>query len=578
MENLLMTLLSDESQRFFIISIVAVVVLAITLIIVVSASRVRFFKHQLHDIKNINTKKNEEVDRLEREKKAIKINNDILEEKMKQFGDIQLELESKDKIIIELQERVMDLEDIEQLHLDTIKSNREELEDLKFKFKGLQKRNEILVEEKNRFKRDNTDIISKFKDQEKIIFEKSMIQSNDKVRREFEEIARGVIEKNQQLFEKIEKNPISPSILTFAEKFTLYQKNILDIYSNKRDFNDTMLSTVEIFQNIERDIKILLDSAIEKDSLKYFGKRVTEYIIKHSTIEKAYIESSDLLNISLPDGKSITIDANISIELYLSTTTIENRIELERVTKSYIEHINNNIEDISSKIDQQGYCLMLIPIKDALDFALKQDSNLYDKSLKKRVIIVDPTLLLILVESISASWRDRDLYTATTSMSMDTEEFFDTFSSYGDEIVNLSKQLRMVQDSMPIADTDNQKRGEKMSQVTVWHNPRCSKSREAMKLLDENNIESNVVKYLNEELTVDRLKELLSQLGIEPRELMRTKEAIYRELNLKDESDPEKLIEAMVKHPKLIERPIVIKDNKAVIGRPIERVIELLEL
>ena len=116
-----------------------------------------------------------------------------------------------------------------------------------------------------------------------------------------------------------------------------------------------------------------------------------------------------------------------------------------------------------------------------------------------------------------------------------------------------------------------------MSQITVWHNPRCSKSRETMKLLDERGVESRVVKYLDEELTVDRVKELLSQLGLEPRELMRTKEAIYRELKLKDESDPERLIEAMVEHPKLIERPIVIKDGKAVIGRPIERVVELLE-
>ena len=117
-----------------------------------------------------------------------------------------------------------------------------------------------------------------------------------------------------------------------------------------------------------------------------------------------------------------------------------------------------------------------------------------------------------------------------------------------------------------------------MSKITVWHNPRCSKSREAKQLLDEKNVEHTVVKYLDEELTVDRVKELLDQLGLEPRELMRTKEAIYKELNLKDENNTDKLIKAMVNYPKLIERPIVIKDGKAVIGRPIEKVVELLEL
>jgi arsenate reductase len=116
-----------------------------------------------------------------------------------------------------------------------------------------------------------------------------------------------------------------------------------------------------------------------------------------------------------------------------------------------------------------------------------------------------------------------------------------------------------------------------MKSITIWHNPKCSKSREAMKLLEERDIEIDVVKYLDSKLSTEKMRELLSMLNIEPRELMRTKEAIYRELNLKDESDPQKLIEAMVEYPKLIERPIVIRDNKAVIGRPIERVIELIK-
>ncbi|MEA3492097.1 MAG: arsenate reductase (glutaredoxin) [Campylobacterota bacterium] len=115
-----------------------------------------------------------------------------------------------------------------------------------------------------------------------------------------------------------------------------------------------------------------------------------------------------------------------------------------------------------------------------------------------------------------------------------------------------------------------------MKRVTVWHNPRCSKSRAVMTLLEESGVEIEVVKYLDESLSVERVGKLLDQLGLEPRALMRTKEQIYRELNLKDESDPQKLIEAMAANPKLIERPIVIRDGKAVVGRPIENVIELI--
>ncbi|RUM70536.1 MAG: arsenate reductase (glutaredoxin) [Sulfurovum sp.] len=116
-----------------------------------------------------------------------------------------------------------------------------------------------------------------------------------------------------------------------------------------------------------------------------------------------------------------------------------------------------------------------------------------------------------------------------------------------------------------------------MNTITLWHNPRCSKSRDSFKLLEEKGIEAKVVKYLEDVPTIDELKTVLTMLGMSSaRELMRTKEAVYGELNLKDETSEEKLIEAMVNNPKLIERPIVIKGNKAVIGRPIEKVIELL--
>ncbi len=117
-----------------------------------------------------------------------------------------------------------------------------------------------------------------------------------------------------------------------------------------------------------------------------------------------------------------------------------------------------------------------------------------------------------------------------------------------------------------------------MSTIQIWHNPRCSKSREALKVLEENGVEAEVVKYLDVPHTKEEIKKLLKMLGLQSaRELMRTKEAIYKELGLKEVEDEEKLIEAMVEHPRLIERPIVIKDGKAVIGRPVEKVVELVK-
>ncbi len=115
-----------------------------------------------------------------------------------------------------------------------------------------------------------------------------------------------------------------------------------------------------------------------------------------------------------------------------------------------------------------------------------------------------------------------------------------------------------------------------MQNVKIWHNPRCSKSRAAAALLEEKGVEAEVIKYLETPPTKEELKEMLKMLGISARELMRTKEDVYKELQLKEVNDEEKLIDAMVSNPKLIERPIVIKDGKAAIGRPIENIIELL--
>ncbi|WP_018690871.1 arsenate reductase (glutaredoxin) [Algicola sagamiensis] len=113
--------------------------------------------------------------------------------------------------------------------------------------------------------------------------------------------------------------------------------------------------------------------------------------------------------------------------------------------------------------------------------------------------------------------------------------------------------------------------------VTIYHNPRCSKSRETLALLQEKGINPQVVEYLKEPPSADIIATLLTQLGFtSARQLMRTKETIYKELNLSQESDEDKLRQAMSNHPKLIERPIVIRNERARLGRPPEQVLEIL--
>ncbi len=116
-----------------------------------------------------------------------------------------------------------------------------------------------------------------------------------------------------------------------------------------------------------------------------------------------------------------------------------------------------------------------------------------------------------------------------------------------------------------------------MTDLTLYHNPRCSKSLSALQLLEARGLSPTLVRYLETPPSAAQLRELLSKLGIGARQLLRTGEDAYRELNLADASLSEaQLIEAMAAQPKLIERPILIAGDKAVIGRPPEKVLELL--
>jgi arsenate reductase len=113
--------------------------------------------------------------------------------------------------------------------------------------------------------------------------------------------------------------------------------------------------------------------------------------------------------------------------------------------------------------------------------------------------------------------------------------------------------------------------------MTLYHNLRCSKSRSALQLLEDRGLNPTIVRYLETPLNAAQLQALLDKLGISPRQLLRTGEDEYKTLGL---SDPQltdaQLIEAMVEQPKLIERPILVVGDKAIIGRPPENVLEIL--
>lgn len=116
-----------------------------------------------------------------------------------------------------------------------------------------------------------------------------------------------------------------------------------------------------------------------------------------------------------------------------------------------------------------------------------------------------------------------------------------------------------------------------MQDITIYHNPRCSKSRQTLALLEERNISPEIVLYMNDVPSRATLRELLDKLGMSAADLLRKSEPAYRDLNLSDGNPGEdQLLDAMISEPRLIQRPIVVAGDRAVLGRPPENVLELI--
>lgn len=112
--------------------------------------------------------------------------------------------------------------------------------------------------------------------------------------------------------------------------------------------------------------------------------------------------------------------------------------------------------------------------------------------------------------------------------------------------------------------------------TTIYHNPRCSKSRQALEYLRERKVEPEIIKYLDTPPDIEKLTELLAAAGLSPHEAIRVREAEYKELGLSPNTPDDELLAAMVEHPRLIERPIVVTDKGVRIARPTELIDEIL--
>ncbi len=469
MEELLNTL-TDESQRLFFASILAVIVLAIALVIVIFVSRIKFLKDRLFAAKEIDLSKNEKIAELQKKLKEIKIKDDALTLELQHFNETKVSLKSKKELILKMQEKMDLLEKKERLHLETVERHIKDYQTLTFKYKGLKKRNEFLVEENSRFRTDNTKMLLKVREQERRIFEKLLMVHGNKEeqRKEIEKLAEGIFEKNRQLFDALQHETIMARISPLADEVSHYQKEVIfgheKSIGKERDLQEDIVSRVGLYQKVGEDIGAIAERLRDEEKLEYLGINVLAYILDASGIDKNKVarikieeeekQENTFVTISLPDRQTLVINTTFSLLSYEHYRKTMEPLQRERERNSYIESLKKHIAHLAEKVGESAdneYCWMLLPTQEALQMALRHESRLYDQALKKHVVLVGPTTLLVALQSVAMLWEHKRYYKQASELASRAEMMYEQFALFGEEMSSVSQRLEMVQKSLPVA-------------------------------------------------------------------------------------------------------------------------------
>lgn len=459
MEELLNTLLADKYQELFVVSIMGVLILAITLLLVIPMSKVRAIRNQLLDLKYLLSKKDQEITQLKREKKAIKTKNSLIEEKLIHFDELLLELDAYKTELAEKQEYIITLDERNQQHIEAYQILLQESSDISFKFKSIQKRNEVLVEENSQLRTENKKVLATVEEQANRIFDAIRTNSTQNRRSEMEQLASEFFVSNQKLYETIEKRSIHTNLLPSADRVIKSQEELFYLYEKHTDSQSDLIANINRYQKIDQEIEIFYTRFSKEEQLQNLGEKATEYILKASKIAKKYIKKEEKVanyRISMTEEREIEIelDANFSLISYQNYREKEGRIEKEQALNAYLEICEEHLMRLIERQDGENYSLMFLPSKTALTLLLKHRSHLFNTSYKKRVLLVHPTTLLVTLQRIVTLLEHQEEQRQAKSLEIISQEFYQSLADYHKDMNNLSQELQMMQSRLSSAHED----------------------------------------------------------------------------------------------------------------------------
>ncbi|RLA76776.1 MAG: hypothetical protein DRG30_01975 [Epsilonproteobacteria bacterium] len=466
MEALLDTL-TDKSQRLFVAAVVTVIILTVALVIIIFTSRIKTLKDSLLDAKEMDLEKSNKMKILQENFEVMEKDDLALREELKQFSDAKIQLKSKKDLILKMHEKMNLLKEKERLDTHKIETLTKDFQVLTFEHKEVQKRYELLLEDNSRIRNSHTKILMKTSQQERRIFEKLILLSGNKreQRREIEKLADEVSKKNYMLFDTLRHKTALARLSPLSNAISRYQKELMfDLEKHtgrKRNLQLEMITHAKLYQKIPEDVEALSWGPKEEGRLAYFGVEVIVKLLGRSGInqdkytkfksseERGNKKGLDVI-ISLPNDQNIILDASFSMDYYEDYQHAINLSEKDEKFSEYLISLKSHIEKLKNKMQKSAsssYYWMLVPDDEALNLALKQESHIYEQSIEKHIVLVNPTMLLATLQRVVMLWDYKYHYSQIDALAIEAEEMYGRLAQLSAKISDASQQIEILQES-----------------------------------------------------------------------------------------------------------------------------------
>lgn len=470
--------ISSDTTTLFLVGLITAVALIIALVIFVSTIKIKSYKDKYITVNNLNIENEEEIEHLDNELQALKIESASDKQELSQFSETKELLKIANEKLSNLHNNFNEQSNELSSTKSNLHSTKETLDSLRVDFKELKDINAKLNDDTLRLQSTNSSLLTKVEGMERA--EKSQenmlkVQKQE-IRTEFESLAKKVFDGNSQTFAEFSKENLDNMIKPLQTQIVEFKKQVADVYTNdskdRAVLKNEITSLKELNEKISKDA-INLTNALKGESKQQgvWGEMVLENVLEASGLRKGKeferevsLRTSDNevlrpdVVVHLPDDRDLIIDAKTSLVAYERYVNATDELSKENFLNAHLDSIKTHIKELSNKnyerleeVNTLDFIFMFMPIEGALAVALEHDSSIYDNAFKNKILLVGPTTLLVAMRAVENVWKYERQNQNAQDIAKRAGAMYDKFVGFSEDLMKISKQVDAVQTSFAAA-------------------------------------------------------------------------------------------------------------------------------